>query len=68
MGPARRRFLRRHPCIETGVTNRWEVGGSGAPGTPHPLLKGRAFNQSILFRLLIVRSAGIGAEVASCSR
>ena len=38
-------------------------GDPGAPGTPPPLGNGRAITQSILFRLLIVCAAAIGAEV-----
>ena len=66
-----RRLRQLHPCIDAGVTYHQRVGGSGAPGTPPPLGNGRAITQSILFRLLIVCAAAIGAEVgrkvASCS-
>ena len=66
-----RRLRHRHPCRDAGGTDHHRVGGSGAPGTPPPLGNGRAMTQSILFRLLIVCAAAIGAEVgrkvASCS-
>ena len=58
-----RRLRHLHPCRDAGGTDHHRVGGSGAPGTPPPIGNGRAITQSILFRLLIVCTAAIGAEV-----